>query len=71
MITQFTSNEIEFRLNAAVAYRYGHNQQMFSFLAVTKAVIELEELHTREELLYLCQSDNIDELHEAVSAVIS
>ena len=70
MNTQFTSNEIQFRLNTAVAYRYGHNQQMFSFHAITKAVMELEDLYTRDELMYLCQSDNIDELHEAVSAVI-
>lgn len=70
MNTPLTTNELNFRISTAIAYRYGMNNQMFSFHAITKAALELEDLYTREELVYMCQLDNIDELHEAVSAIL-
>lgn len=70
MNSPLTANELNFRLTTAVAYRLGHNQQYFTFHSVTKTVLELEDLYTRDELVYMAQVDNVDELHEAISAIL-
>lgn len=72
MKTEMTTNEINFRVTSAIGYCYGINNQAFiNYHQITKCALALEDLYTRAELIDLCQTDNIENLHEAILAIIN